>query len=51
MVATDIRVERAKNHTREISIYDRFGGMGDIELTVEEAVFVRDRLDEVLDDG
>lgn len=50
-IATDIHVDRRTNHSREVSIYDRFGAVGDISLTVEEAEFVRDRLDEVLEDG
>lgn len=46
---TDIRVERATSHPK-ILIYDRFGGAGDISLTEEEAEFVRDRLEEVLEE-
>jgi len=48
-IATDIHVERRQNHSREVSIYDRYGAVGDISLTADEAEFVRDRLDEVLD--
>lgn len=49
-ITTDIHVDRYRNHSRQISIYDRYGAVGDISLTVEEAEFVRDKLDEVLDD-
>lgn len=49
--ATDVHVVRRDNHSREIRIYDRLGGMGSISLTLDEARFVRDRLDEVLSDG
>lgn len=48
-MATDIHVSRRTNHSREVSIYDRFGGAGHISLTVDEAEFVRDRLNKVLD--
>lgn len=51
MMETDIHVERRRSHTRQVSIYDRLGRAGDLSLTVDEAEFVRDRLDEVLDDG
>lgn len=51
MSDADIRVTRRRNHSREVSIYDRFGRYGGISLSVEDAAFVRDRLDEVLDDG
>lgn len=46
---TDIHVDRRENHSREISIYDRFGGAGNISLTVQEAAFVHERLESVLD--
>ena len=50
-IDTDIHVDRYHNHhSRQISIYDKYGAVGDISLTIEEAEFVRDRLDEVLDD-
>lgn len=50
MVTTDIHVERRRNHTREIAIYDRYGRVGDMSLTEDEARFVKHRLEEVLDD-
>jgi hypothetical protein len=46
----DIRVEHRPNHSREVSIYDRFGSSGHISLTIEEAEFVKDRLEELVDD-
>lgn len=49
-LTTDIHVSRHRNHTRQISVYDRYGRAGDISLTVGEAEFVRDRLNEVLGD-
>lgn len=50
-MATDIHVERRRNHDREFSIFDRFGGAGNISLTEGEAEYVRDRITEELDDG
>lgn len=48
---TDIHVEyqsRLAQTRGEIQIYDRFGRAGEMQLTVEEAKHVRNRLDEVL---
>lgn len=49
-ITTDIHVSRRRNHRRQISIYDRYGRVGDISLTVDEAEFVRDRLNKVLEE-
>jgi hypothetical protein len=49
MSGADIHVDRRRNHSRELHIYDRFGRYGDISLTVQKAEFVRDRLNQVLD--
>lgn len=47
--ARQLNVERQRNLDREISIYDKLGG-GYISLNIEEAEYVRDRLDALLDD-
>lgn len=44
----DIRVDYYGNHERKVSIYNRMGG-GNISLTEEEAEYVKERLDEVVD--
>lgn len=46
----DIHVDHTPTHIRKVSIYDRMGS-GAIALTEEEAEYVRDRLDEILDDA
>lgn len=43
----DIRVEEFHD---TVQIYDRYGKFGSIELTKSEAEFVKDQLEEILED-
>lgn len=47
----DLRVEKRPTHSRPITIYDRYGTLGSMSLTEEEAKLVRDGLEAVLEDG
>jgi hypothetical protein len=43
----DIRVEEFYD---TVQIYDKYGGFGSIELTKSEAEFVKEQLEEILED-
>lgn len=47
-MARSLHVDHYPNHEQEVSIYDKLGG-GHISLDTEEAEYVRERLEEILD--